>query len=118
MTATVARPKLAIIAKRAVGSAMPRSLLSNRSRRWRSAPIVAIEELIDRCGGRLSDGARFAPCLDTRPTRFSSGRGARSLGGLAGELLDSARPLAAGGEHQLEVVRAGGVVEGDLLGDL
>ena len=37
---------------------------------------------------------------------------------LPADLLDAARALAPGGEHQLEVVRAGGGLDGDLLGDV
>src|SRR4051794_38587494 len=96
---------------------MPLSFASRARNRERNRTSTGIGKRID--GRRPS----LESCLSAvRPTGRSSYRLLGSVGrlgdGRCPHLLDAARPLAAGGEHQLEVVRTRGVVERDLLGDL
>src|SRR5436853_7112836 len=106
-TAALPRPRVATIAKIAVGSAIPRSLRrrSRISRMKRSIASIAVP--IGYCRPELEPiGA--SSFFNWTPALVSCGC----------ELLDAARALAARRQHQFEVVGVGGELEGDGLGDL
>src|ERR1051325_7395149 len=100
-TAALASAVPAIIAKSATGNAMPCSLRASSQRRRRIGAGICIVGLIG-CGWAL---------LESWNTRRPCPRTLVLVASGAGELLDAARALAARGQHQLEVVRAGGVIE-------
>ena len=102
---------------RLAGAGMSRSMRGRSGRRGRgsvvlsgrAAPAGAAWHRRPLGGPPLAQRSRSS----CRPASSSD-----SLVVVAVHLLEAAGLLAAGGEHQLEVVRAGGVVERDLLGDL
>src|SRR4051794_33833641 len=100
-TAALPRPRVATIAKIAVGSAIPRSLRrrSRTSRMKRSIASIALP-IGPRRRSLEPIAARFF--LIWTPALISCGC----------ELLDAARPLAARRQHQFEVMRVGRKLEG------